>query len=227
MEGLTRRKLTMAARALAFAQAHPATDAGYTALVTRLQGRLADADALAIRQHDGHASEMASHARRDAVRRSVQQVQLQHLVRVAKLAARDHPELDLAFVYPAGDSSEKAFVTAAKALLASALEQKELLVSLGLGETLLDELTAAIAQYGQFATESDSHHLDHVGARAELNVAADDCLRYTRVLDGIYRNRFRLDADTLAAWESAKNVMGPLYGRTPTEAPTPAAPPQA
>lgn len=227
MKGLTRRKLSMAARALDFAQTHPATDAGYTAIVTRLQGRLAEADALAIRQHDGNASEVASRARRDAVRLAIQQVQLQHLVRVAKLAARDHPELDLAFVYPPGDNSEKAFVTAAKALLASAVQQKELLLSLGLGETMLDDLGASIAQYDQLATESNSHHLDHVGARAELDVAADDCLRYTRVLDGIYRNRFRLDADTLAAWESAKNVMGPLYGRTPPQTQAPATPPQA
>lgn len=82
----------MAHRALDFAAAHPSTDASYTALVGRLQERLARSDALSIQQRDGHTGEGAAVAHREALRCTMQQVQLRHLVGVAEMAVKDRPE---------------------------------------------------------------------------------------------------------------------------------------
>ena len=50
MQADVRRKLTMAARALSFTRANPPSDASHTAVVTRLEERLARADALALQE---------------------------------------------------------------------------------------------------------------------------------------------------------------------------------
>ena len=133
----------MAARALDFATAHPAADPGFATVLKRLGDIVARADAMAMQEQDGHTAERAAIARRHEVRNSVRRSQLRRLVRLAELAAKTNPEMKGKFFLPPGDIPNKPFLTAARSLLAAALPYRDLLVSLGLGETYIEDLTKA------------------------------------------------------------------------------------
>ena len=77
----------MAVRALEFAEANPATDASYVAVVAKLQDAVTRADVLAIQQRDGIVNEHTAIGVRDETRFTLQRQQLRHLVRVARLRA--------------------------------------------------------------------------------------------------------------------------------------------
>jgi hypothetical protein len=225
MEANIRRKLSMAARVLDFARAHPSADASYSTLVSRLVDRVTRGDALAVQQVDGHEGEHAAVARRDELRRSIVRLQVKHLVRTADLATRDHPELAGQFFLPRSGGPLKVFITAAKAMLAAATPQKDLFLKLGIGDTFFDEFTKSV---GEFDTSTEAAHgrrRDHVGARADLKAVADECVKLVGLLDGIYRTRFRSDTEALAAWDSARIVIAVSRskgGETPPAPPAPA-----
>ena len=222
MQAHIRRKLAMAARALDFAQAHPFTDPSYTTLVARLQDRIARADALVVQQIEGHTAEHAAIVQRDALRDTIRRVQLRHLVALAEMASRDHPELVGKFVNPNPRAPHKVVVTAARALITAATPYQDLFVSLGLSPTFLTDLTQTIAQFDQATEGAHTGRRAHVGARADLVIAAEDCVRLVGLLDGVYKIRFRTDAESLAAWESSKNVVGPYKSKPAASAPVPA-----
>jgi hypothetical protein len=225
MKAEIRRKLSMAVRVVDFAQAHPSTDPSYTGVVTRLQDRLTRADVLARQQRESSGGEHASVARRDELQQTILQPKLRHLVRIAEVAMRDHPELAGIFVPPRANTPHKVFITAAKSMLAAALAQKDLFVSLGLGSTFLDEFSQALAEFDQRTQEAHAGRRGHVGARADLTAVCDECTTLATLLGGLNRDRFRADPELLAAWQSARNVIGPFrskQGTAPAPAPAPA-----
>ncbi len=227
MQARIRSNLTMARRALDFAKAHPLTDGGFTAIVTRLASNLPSADALATRLADGIAAEQAAVATRAALKVRIHNGQLRRLVRVASLAAQAHPELSGQFVLPAARLANKPFVLAAQSLLAAATTNKDVLTGLGLGDTFVDELTASLQQFDAVTVDAAAHRADHVGARAELEAVTRSVVVDLRLLDTYYQAVTPPDADLLAAWESARN-LGPTYhhggtgGQAPPPAPAPA-----
>lgn len=221
MQGTTRRTLSMAARALDFAKANPSTDASHVAVVTRLEERLASADALALQERDGRFGERDATGRRRALRRIIQQELLQHLVRTVQAAAKADPAIPAGdFALPNSSGAYRTFATDAKAMLAVALPLREALLPHGLGETTLDDLGKALAEFDALTEAAHLGRRQHVDGRAALNAAAAELSEVVRLLDGIYRKRFRNQAGLLAAWESARNLVGPF---TPTvvEAPLP------
>jgi hypothetical protein len=134
-------------------------------------------------------------------------------VRVARLAAKDQPAIAGNFVLPDPGGPNKAFITAAKAMLATALEEQATLVGLGLGETFLADLTAAVAAYDGANAVAHTNHLDHVGAGADLHAVANECVKQAGIMDGLNRSRFANNPEMLAAWISASRVEGPFRFR--------------
>ena len=55
--------------------------------------------------------------------------------------------------------------------------------------------------------------LAHVGARADLEAVTEDLMELVALLDGLNRYRFRNNAELTAAWESARNVVGPSQAK--------------
>jgi hypothetical protein len=49
----------------------------------------------------------------------------------------------------------------------------------------------------------------HVGARAELDAVGSEIMLIVRQLDALNRFRFRQDAESLAAWKSARDIAWP------------------
>ena len=230
MKALIRRKLSMARRALDFAHAHPLTDAGFGTVVKRLQDQVTRGDALVMQEGEGRTGESSAIARRLELRRTIRRQQLRRLIRIARRATKDHPELAGQFVMPGFNLPHKPFVLAARSLLTAATAQKELFTSLGLGDSFFADLAASVDQFDAATESAHAGRMDHVGASAVLTEIARECLSDIDVLDTYYASAFPNDFELQAAWESAKNVRGPFLHReaaapVPAPVPAPAPPP--
>ena len=212
MDRMVRRKLTMMGRTLDFVRAHPSTDASWAALATRTEELVSLADTLTVQERDGLVGERAAATRRRELRLQMQEM-LRHLVRVAEAASTTNPVLLGEFEMPNPDGPHRVFLGASKGILTAAMPHRDLFVTFGLGESLLDNLTSALAAFEVATADFNAGRREHVGARAQLIATADSCMELVNRLDGLVRTRFRNDAAQLAAWESARNVEGPVRGR--------------
>ena len=164
----------MGTRALDFSRAHPDASPGYAAAVTRLEALLARADQVAGQQREGQLEVRAATARKKELKRSMQQAHLSHLAQVAKVAAREVPELAQKLVLRPRTRTYLAFRTAARGMAAEAQSQKEVLVKHGLVETVLDNLVQALDQFDAAVESGAEGRRAHVGASAELTAVADE-----------------------------------------------------
>lgn len=199
MDRITRRKPEMAVRVRDFSRAHPSADASYAPVLARLEDRVGRMEALAAQQRGGHITTHASVMRRRALRRTLHHELLRHLVTVAEVAAREEPALAERFPMPSTNVANQVFRTAAHALLAQGQATRELLARHGLADTLLDDLAAAVEQYGAAVDEANAGRRDHVGARADLSAVSAEILALVELLDGLNRYRFRTDPARQAA----------------------------
>src|SRR3989440_9395759 len=104
--------------------------------------------------------------------------------------------------------TNQAFLTLARGMLAKATEQKELLVSRGMSEQLLDDLAAALTQFEHTLEATRAAKREHVGASADLDSVVSEISQQVRLLDGLVRYRFGGNAELMGAWASARNVAG-------------------
>jgi hypothetical protein len=206
MDAKSRRKLEMGRRVLDFCHGHPDPSPGYTAAVTRLEERLARSGVLASQQREGQLEVRAATSRKLELRRAMRQAHLSHLAEVAKVAAREVPELAQKLVLRPGPTTYLAFRTAARGMAAEARDQKEVLVKHGLVESVLDNLDQALDQFDAAVEQGTEGRQAHVGASAELKAVADEVVQIVKVMDGLNHYRFMNDAELLAAWESVSNV---------------------
>jgi hypothetical protein len=209
MEARIRRKLSMVERVLQFSKAHAATDPGYTGVVTRLEALVARGTALAELERNGDSGERVARNRRAAVRRTLSQL-LRHLDRVGAVVGRERPELVGAFDAPENTISNRAYLAAARDLSATATANQEVLVKHSLGEGFLEALIRAIAEFSEAGAAANSSRDRHVGARGELPTIAAEAGELVEVLDGFNRARFAEGSAEIAAWESARNIFGPV-----------------
>lgn len=222
MNAITRSKLDMGDRALNFSRAHPDASPGYTAALTGLEQRLTRAQQLARVQQEGINQRKAANARKNHLRRQMRRTQLRHLARVAKVAARETPELAGKFVLRSEPRAYRSFRALAGTMVAEAQTQKELLVKHGLADTVLDSLVQSLDQFDRAITEGTDALRAHVSARAELDVLGDEVVDIVQVMDALNRFRFADDAAVLAEWETVSNIISPARSaddetETPTE----------
>jgi len=208
MNTRNRRRIEMGTRALSSSNAHPDASAGYVAAVGRLADLVKRAEELDTQQRDGILTVRAANARKRDLRRQVRRAHLEHVASVAEVAADDVPELDRKLVINPKGTSFLAFRTAARGMQAEALTHKDVLVRHGLADTVLDDLAKALDEFDQAIAQATEGRRAHVGASAELDSVADEIVQVVRVLDGLNRVRFAHDAELLAAWESASNIVG-------------------
>ena len=223
MNAKTRTKLDMGDRALNFSRAHPDASPGYAAALTDLEQRLARAQELARAQQEGINQRRAANARKNALRRQMSRAQLRHLARVAKIAAKDTPELAGKLVLKSQGRTYRSFRAVAGSMVAEAQTQKELLVKHGLADTVLDSLVQSLDQFDKAVTEGTDALRTHVSASAELDVLGDEVVDRVEVMDTLNRTRFAEDAATLAEWETVSNIIGPAHPAA--DKPAPATPP--
>ena len=210
MNAQLRRRLETAARVRDFLRAHQMDGVGESLGLAKLEQLLERAENLATQQRTGTAAERSAVKERQAVRRVLQPQILGYLSVVGAVAASKDAELAEQFRMPPANATHQALLTMSRAILERATAQKELLVSLGMSEHVLDELATALGQYEQTVEATSAGRREHVGARADLETVASDISEQIRLLDKVVRYRFGDNAELMAAWDSARNVPGPF-----------------
>ena len=214
-----RRKLDMAGRVRDFCRTHLAPDnEGYAAAVKRLEERLARAEALAEQQVAGRVAVAGAVASKEQLREEIHTT-LGLLAGLAKPAAQEEAELGVGFTRPRTKLSHQAFLTRARVSVANAAAHKEVLVRYGMPENFPAELSAALDHFEQALNEKHAGRAAHVGARADLDAVMAEIMLLIWQLNALNRWRFRQDAESLAAWKSARNVAWPAPGSGEVEKP--------
>jgi hypothetical protein len=224
MKATTRSRTSMAMRALHFCQVQTSDDTGFTALVAQLKGEVDSIGGLVAQQQQGIAAEHNFRLQREGLRLGISQ-QLRHLARVGALSARNSADLGGQFRAVSSRTPAREFVPLARSMLDLATSNKDALLPVGLGATFIDDLNAALAAFEAATEAGNKARALHVGASAELDAAADRAVELVRVIDGFNRERFKGDAEQLAAWVSASNIGGYVHRhrgpRPPSPVPTP------
>jgi hypothetical protein len=213
MNAEVRRKLDMAERALVFIQEHPPEDAGTTPVFEELAERVGHALRLVKVEGEGLAGERAATKERLDVKRSLVTGLLGFLSRAGRAAAKEEPSLAQVFRPIAMATANRLFVARAESMVAAARGQLELLGRYGLTSALLEETERLVNRFVAVSQAAASSRLAHVGANADLTAVTSEIMELIDRIDRLHRHRFRADSDALAAWESAKNVLGPFRRR--------------
>jgi len=217
MKATLRRRLERAMRVRDFLRAHKTEGVAEAAALTRLEELITRLETLAGQQLGGLIAARAATAQREHVRRALQMKLLRYLAGVAAVAAKDNVELAAQFRLPHPDTPNQALVTVARGMLEHATAQKDLLVSRGMSETLLDDIAAAVAEFEKSLEATRTGRRDHVGASADLEAIAGEMGEQVRLLDGLVRYRFGESAELMGAWASARNVLGPFRSQPEPE----------
>jgi hypothetical protein len=98
-------------------------------------------------------------------------------------------------------------------MLEEATAQKDLLVSRGMPEKLLEDLSQALTEFENTLEASRTGRREHVGASADLQAVAAEITRQVRLLDGLVRYQFGEQPELMGAWASARNVLGPFRSK--------------
>jgi hypothetical protein len=203
-----RRKLDMAGRVREFCRTHPDQNPGYTAAVQRLEERLARAEALARQEVAGRQTVTGAVVNKEQLRVDIHKT-IALLAGLAAPAAKEERELAVGIIRPDPKGSHQAFLTRSRVASATGSTHKELLTRFGMPEGFLEELNAALDRYERSLNQQHAGRAAHVGARAELEAVTSDVMLIVRQLDALNRFRFRKDAESLAAWKSARDVAWP------------------
>ena len=231
MNAMLRRRLERAARVRDFLRAHPSEGTGEAAALAKLEELITRADTLAGQQRAGVVATRSATMQREALRRTLQTKLLRYLAGVGAVAAKNNTELAPQFRLPRSGASNQTLLTAAHGMLDKATAQKDVLVSHGMSDTLIDDLGAAITEFEKTLEATRAGRRDHVGASADLQSVTTEITEQVRLLDGMVRYRFGNDAELMGAWASARNVLGPFKSH-PESQPTqgggepPTAPPE-
>jgi len=211
------RRLEMGTRALEFSEAHPVDSPGYATAVQQLKEQLARAEQLGKEQERGTTEVHAATARKNELKRSIRWSQLVHLAGVAERAAKEVPGLVQKFDLPRVPNRNLGFSTVARTMVEEAQRHKDVLIKHGLVEQILDSLGESLDQFDEVVQHGAEGRRVHIGARANLEVAADEVVQIVKILNGYNRHRFITQPDLLAAWTAARNVVrtgGQADGRT-------------
>ena len=204
----------MGVRALRFSEAHPYTGVGYLAAIARLDDRLARAEEAKQAQLSGTRQVRAATSRKRYLRRMLRRGHLAHVIRVARFVDREISGLREKFVLPRGTIPFETFLTAARGMAAEAQQQRDVFIRHGMSEIVLDGLLQSLDEFEAAVHDAGEGCRRHVGASAELDKLANEVVEIVGILDALNQIRFEHDAQLIAAWRSASNVVA-----TPRSAP--------
>jgi len=208
----------MAARVRDFLRAHKTDAVGEGLGLAKLEELIQRAEVLVAQQDGGVVVARAATRQRAQLRRALLSKLLLYLRAVGAVAAKQNPELAVQFQLPPPNASHQALLTVVRGMLEKATAQKELLVSRGMSPMLLEALAGALGEFEKTLEASREGRRNHVGASADLKAVAAEIKEQVRVLDGLVRFRFGENAELMAAWASARNVLGPFKAKVEPEA---------
>lgn len=208
MNSIIRSKIDTGGRVHGFALAHPSDDPGVLGLVTRLGDRLERARILATQEFTGRATFHSAVDTKDEIRALIRK-DLMIIAGLADLAGVAEPGFGALFRQPHANVSHQAFLMSTKATLARAESRQERFLALGMPPTLLQDLATLVGHYEEAVGEKENATSAHVGANADLEAVAREIMLIVHLLDRVFDVRYRANGELLAAWKSAKEVVGP------------------
>jgi hypothetical protein len=203
----------------------PDRTSGETAAGADLDATVAAMDGASSEQLSAIADRHNSTATKQALRMDIEG-NLRHANRVAKRVRQEVPDTELKIGLVPRTFSYTAFLEGARAVHANAVANQELLVKFGLSETVLAELGTNIDRLQQALDQGRQARQAHVAASARLDELDRKVVRIVRILDSLYRTRFRDDPEMLTKWQSATSGLR-THGKARSAAPagTPQTPP--
>jgi hypothetical protein len=214
MRAQLRRRLEMAERVRDFLRAHQTDGVGQGLGLATLEALLERAKTLAEQQQVGVAVTRRATQHRKEVRRALQQKILRYLRVVGRVAAKQNGELANGFPLPPSNATHETLATAARATLERATAQKDVLVSLGMSQKVLDDLASSLGEFERTLEASRAGRREHAGASADLEAIGTEIAEQVRLLDGVVQYQLGDDAELMGAWASARNVLGPFKPKT-------------
>src|SRR5438045_4986497 len=172
--------------------------------LAKLEQLLERAENRATQQRMGTAAERSAVKETQAGRRVLQPQILGYLSVVGAVAASKDAELAEQFRMPPANATHQALLTMTRAILERATAQKELLVSLGMSEHVLDELATALGQYEQTVEATSAGRREHLGARDDPETVGSHVSETIRLLDKGVRDRFGDNAELMARSEERR-----------------------
>jgi hypothetical protein len=203
-----RLKLDMAGRVRDFVASHPSDNAGLAAAAARLTDRLARAETLAEQHISGRRAVTGAIAAREQLVAEIDDA-LAMLGGLVRSASRDEPDLVPGIARPDRSGSRQAFLTRARVAANTAEEHAELLQRYGMPPTFPADLRALLDRFESAINDKHAGLSSHVGARAELRSVTGEIMGLVQQIHALVRFQARNDAETLAAWRSARNVGWP------------------
>lgn len=222
MDAKKRRKLSMARRVLDFSRANPADDPGYTGVVERLATQVETAEELGEIEREATIDERGAIERRSRLRDRLRTM-IRHVMSVAEIAMKDRQDLVGYFTGPRLRAPNRTFLSDATVLYQRAVEHQELLLGHGLGTSILAEMGTVLESAEAEGARANDGKNGHVKARGMLDDVIVDCMDLVKVLDTFNRARFAAGSGELLAWESARDIYGPVQ-RAEGETTTPPSP---
>jgi len=229
MQRHTRSQVAMGLGAKGFSVAHPMESTGFQSAATGLGNLLDEASSLEAEQRQGIIAERSAAAvRRDVIDR-IWEVHLPHMAAASRRAEGELPSLRRTFRLTPTKDSIAARRAAAGTMLEAVTAQKDVLVRYGLDEPVLTDLEQVLAEYDAANAQCVAARGQHVRASARLRDVGREIVELVRVLDGLYRVRFKNDDARLAEWTALSTVRAESKGSASNDeqgpGPVPGAPP--
>ena len=215
MNAVLRRRLEAAVRVRDFLRAHKTDGVGEGLGLAKLEELLTRAEALEAQQRAGIVATRSSTQQRGQIRGALTTRLLRYLRALGALG--EGTEMAVQFQVPPSNASQRALLTAAGDMLGKATAQKDVLLTRGMPPTLLDDLAAALGEFEKTIEATRAGRRNHVGASADLESVAALIKKQIRALDGMVRYRFGDNPELMAAWRSARNVLGPFKSKSEPE----------
>ena len=217
MQRETRSQVTMGAAAKGFSGSHPMESAGHQSADAALGKLVDEAITLEAEQREGIIAERSGAAVRRGIIDRIWDVHLPHMAAAARRAEREIPDFPRTFRLTPTKDSMGARRGAAGSMLDAAKAQQDVLVRYGLDEGVVADLEQALAEYDAANEQCVAARGKHVRASARLRELGQEIVELVRVLDGLYRVRFKNDAAVLAEWVTLSTVRAQPKGSGPDE----------
>ena len=135
---------------------------------------------------------------------------IHYLVAVGAFVTAAEIELAGRFKLPSLNLSNATFLVSVKSLIELARGKQDVLVQQGMKPEVLDDPDRKVLEFEAAIETARLGRLNHIGARAEVGQVLVELQKEIKLLDGITRYRFGMDAGTMREWRAAKRLVRSL-----------------